>query len=157
MKQQEKVTRAVLFLALVIWMVLAGMLFLEAVATSLGVEGPPRSVSSAAGIGSNWRNLFLTYRYATSLISIFLGYHCFGRKEWARKGLITLIVLDLCVWVGFSASTFVQTGGFELGIAQMFLQVFVVLFEVGLLWLLLDDHIIRDFQQLRDRVFSPRP
>ncbi len=156
MKPPEKATRLGLFLALTVWMVLAGTLFLEAVSTSLGVETLTNTSAMAPEVNPGWGKLFQPYRYFVAVVALFFGYHCFARREWARKGLITVIVLDLIVWVMASAHTFLTTGGSGLEISRMFLQVFVVLFEVGLLWLLLDDHIIRDFHQRPDRVPSPR-
>lgn len=150
MRHPEKAIRAGLFLALAVWMVLSGTLLLEAVSTSFGVESLSTADAMASGVSPGWGRLFQPYRYAVAILSLFFGYHSFGRREWARKGLITLIVLDLIVWLGSSAHTFLTTGAFGLGLPRMFLQVFVVLFEAGLLRLLLDDHIVRDFHQPKE-------
>ena len=146
--------RATLFAVLTVWMVLAGTLLLETVTNSLGMGTFASPETLAPGVHPGWERLFLAYRYAVSLISLFCGYHAFSGREWARKGILTLIVVDLTGWVVSSFQTFLTTGGFGLDRSRMFLQVFVVLFEAGLFRLLLDDHIIGGFHRLQKNVPS---
>jgi hypothetical protein len=150
LKLLEKAARAWLFLALTVWMVLAGTLLLETVATSFGMKTLMAAESMAPGVSPGWEGLFQPYRYAVSSIALLCGYHCFSGREWARKGILTLIILDLTVWTLSSVQNFVTLGGSGLDLSRMFIQVFVVLFEVGLFWLLLDDHIKGEFHRSKE-------
>ena len=135
-------------------MVLAGTMLLETASISLGLEALEGMGAMVPGVTPGWGKMFLAYRFSLSTFALLFAYHCFSWKEWARKGLVALIVVDLTLWLVVSAQNYFTTGRFLLDLSRMFLQISVVCFEVGLLWLLLDDHIKGEFHQSHDRTPS---
>lgn len=146
--------RTLLFLGLVVWMALAGALLLETIVISLGAE----IADDAAFLLSHPHlgGILEIYRLIVSLAALFLGYHCLSRREWARKAAVGMLILDLSAWLGTSLYSILMQGDFGLGLPRMILQVIVILFEVGLLRLLLNETTRRDFQSARSGVRAPK-
>lgn len=139
-----------LFLALVVWMALAGALLLETIVISLGAETADDAGFLASG--SALEGFLQTYRLFVSTAALLFGYHCLGRREWARKAAVALLATDLLVWLTAALHSLLVPREFDLGLPRVILQVIVILFEVGLLRLLLNDTTKRDFQSARPGV-----
>lgn len=146
--------RTLLFLGLVFWMALAGALLLETIVISLGAETADDAGIPASGFPLE--GFLQAYRLFVSTAALLFGYHCLSRREWARRAAVALLATDLLVWLTAALHSLLVLGRFDLGLPRMILQVIVILFEVGLLRLLLNDTTKRDFQSARSGVRAPK-
>lgn len=129
------------FILLSLFLVIAGAHLLETVCHSIGLTDAkplitaPNSEDSADGAGG----LSLAsraYRYGVAIAFLFLGYHCYSIKEWARRLMVVVLVTDLGVWIISTVYSTLLTGQTTLAPTQVAVQLVVVLVESSLLWIL---------------------
>lgn len=134
-----------LFLLLSAFLVLAAAHLLESVCYSVGLvdakPAPQPEVPESEGASTP---LFL-YRVLAAVVSLFLAYHCMGLKDWARKGLVWALVLDLFFWLFWSVKEYLLEPSVAVGPERVTIQVLAVALEGGLVWILTHPEAIRYF------------
>lgn len=154
--------KPLVFILLALWMVLAGTHLLETayhVSTLRAVQDPSaarevvpwlrRSPDGSPG------GAYLLYRHAIALAFLVASYHALAFRERARFVLVSLLALDLCVWLLHSLLFLGMPSAILLSREEILLQVGVTVFEGGLLWLLTLPATIGHFATVEKRGKMP--
>ncbi len=140
----QRSARVCLFVLLTGLMVLAGAHLLELVCyTFYGATGKAESTAGESGasfrarVGGPLGLIHLGYRYLIAVIFLVLGYQGLGLRPWARVWLIRVLLLDLVAWLLHALRYLLIQPSFVLSHEQILLEITIVAFEGGLLWLLM--------------------
>jgi hypothetical protein len=134
-----------LFLLLSAFLVLAAAHLLESVCYSVGlVDAKPVTRQEVRDPEVTSLPLFF-YRILAAVACLFLAYHCMGLKDWARKGLVWALLVDLIFWMGWSVKQYLLEPPLSVGPERVTVQVLAVALEGGLVWILTHPEAIRHF------------
>lgn len=158
----ERSARVLIFVLLTGLMVLAGAHLLETVCyTYYSSTGKGDSAEGGKGIPFHTRGgeplslVQLGYRYVIAGAFLVLGYQGLALQLWARKWLIRLLLLDLAAWLFHALRYLFLQPSFVLSTEQIMLEIFTVMFEGGLLWLLVQPASLGHFASREKRSSIP--
>lgn len=152
----ERAARVLVFVLLTVLMVVAGAHLLESVCYSVfGAAGKAEVVLGEGGVSFRGRAdgplgmIHQGYRYVIAVAFLVLGYHGLGQKPWARIWLIRVLLLDLLAWLLHALRYLFVGQSFALSQEQILLEIAVVAFEGGLLWLLSQPRSVGHFARMK--------
>jgi len=131
-----------LFVFLSVLLVVAGAHLLESICYSVGLVDArplvagPNPQNETGNVERQLSPFHRAYRYIIALLLLFLGYQCYSVKEWARRLLVVILLVDLGVWIIHTVYFTLLTGQVRPAPSQVTVQVVAVLVESGLVWIL---------------------